>query len=322
MLNHIAELSDWLTPERVENVAIALGGAVIGTFGGAYGGARAADAIATRKLQWQKLYDELVETNAAISLASGVCQRVLMLKADYVRQMHGEFVLAKRAIELHHAEALGGAPVGPIPVELNFRRIEACRAPAERLEAVVLEKIGIQGRPLHLAIALSESLGSLNEQLAIRNKLIDELKDADMPGDQLVKLVYGVELDDGTVDTSFADAVDGINKRTNNCIWFARQLVEDLLAHSVKLRQRLPKRTRARLPGLTRPYFHEAVALELFPENDDYGSWRVSFVGPVPKSRGRWLQRIAFAFWKPLRSALRAVNMRPGWLFYSAGHNP
>lgn len=302
-------LIEWLTPTRVENIVLAIVGAVIGTFGGAYAGARAADRIATRKAQRAELLARVMECNAALSLCAAVCNRALNYKRQFAREMHGQFMLVRAAVGAHFAAVQAGAAHGPMPVDMNFRTMEQMQAPVVKLETVVLERIGLRGRPMQLAITLAECLPSLNLSVAERDRLIVEWRTSNRPDAEKVPLIYGFPIG-GEHDTRMLDAVEGIKKKTDDCIWFSRTLHDDLVAHAKKLRIEYGKKWSGALPALDRAYLHGAEEDGLFPDNDPYEDWCTSFVKSPPRTKGRWLRRVGYVALRDARSVGRPLGLR------------
>lgn len=308
----IENLTEWLTPARVENIVIALTSAVIGTAGGAYAGAWAAQRIGKKAAEREATEQQMRDINAAIQLAYSVANPCINMKEQFVLPLLGHYEAQHATVHHYHSLMLQGRLSPSTGVHLGsfaFRTFEPQRPPVSRLENVVLEKLRPRGRVQTLAVVLTQVLASLNTTVSEYNQLAREFRDQDIERPEVIARIFAIPSDRGDVDQRFRDTVRLLGELTDNCIFFSYLICMDLQEQGNELRQQHPKIFRGAARRVVRIDFSPAIHKGLVPSIDDYPDWKAGFVRSVQFTKGR---RLAQGWWK-VRHGWRRWHRSLGW---------
>jgi hypothetical protein len=304
----------WLTAARVETITISLVSAIIGTAGGAYAGALAAQKIGKRAADRQATEQLMRDVNKAIHLAYSVANPCINMKEQYVQPIAAEYEV-KYATAHHLLRRIELGQLSPTyPVHLGafrFNTVEPQRPPVAKLEHFVLETIPTQGRLQSLAIVISQALASLNTLIEEYNDLIREYRDQDIAVPKQIARLFAVKLPNGDVDSRFRDTVRMMRETTDATIFFSYLLCTDLQEFGQDLRRNNPVIFRGLARRVVRVDFSPAIAKGLVPSIDQFPDWKAGFVGAVGITKGRRLGRLRWQERRRLRRALRWLGWEP-----------
>jgi hypothetical protein len=184
---------------------------------------------------------------------------------DRARQAYDQF---RQAAENH---------VGPPYVyefHADFQTISPVRTPTDILERYLFEKIAIRGRGLAAAVTLLGAIDRLDMSVKYRNQLIAEIQKAALPVEALAKKYFGARTAEGTLDERFPSNITAIVEQTDDCIFFSKLLVEDLLAYGTRLRKQYA--WKFRLPP--KPKGADwSMSTDLIPPTAQYQGWLRGF---------------------------------------------
>jgi len=116
--------------------------------------------------------------------------------------------------------------------------------------------------------------------------------------------MFGIPLDNGSVDMTYSELTLGLEAQTDNCIYFSRRLCEELHGHGKAISKRYPRRFRKRAPRIVSCDFRQAEAAGLMPDPTAFADWERAFITPVQHSKGRRLGKIEAV----LRSTSRRMD--------------
>lgn len=293
----LSELLEWLTPARVESVAIALGGAVIGTFGGAYGGAVAAEQIAAKKARRARIEQEIRDTNAAIELSFTVCSLCIGLKSQHVQQLVAEFLRQQQIVHKVCADMERGIVPTSEQMEIGFVDhlvLENLWLPTSRLEQTVLEKINARGRISQLAISVARCVEGLDDSISKRNALIERYLDGSIKSEEKQYRTFGYPMKDGSVDMTYSNLTVGLLAKTDNCIYFSKQLCARLSEHGKEIKRTSPRRLQKSLPKVLRADFEHPSQRHLMPDPKEFSGWEIAFAPRPRASKGRYFYKAKY----------------------------
>jgi hypothetical protein len=255
-------------------------------FGGAFGalfGAWGAQLVISRGQRKQAIITELNSVRSARVLSFAIANRFMSLKRQHVRPMRNRFVQERQLYDAFVEQA--ATYVGPPTILFEFRvdlqTISPIDVPIRVLEKYVFERISLNARPLAAAVDLVGAIDGLAQSIERRNSLIAEIQQGPrIESLALAKRYFGILNDEGIVDQRFADSVDAIFKQTDDCIFFAKLLGEDLLPIGAKLRRRAGFLRRFRIAKFRPVDWTIAEQANLIPPNDQYADWLRGFVRP------------------------------------------
>lgn len=255
--------------------------ALLGSLAGAFAGAYVAQRIAERHKERDELLRELRSTNAAITLAFTVCNSLLSLKRQHLRDMLSTFEAERNALLEHKRKRDIGQIQGNAAYRFraDFRNLPTTVLPTDTLRDTVLSKVSAHARPLSLVASIVEYSALLNGAIVKRNELslrfrsLVESQDPDVPA-----RYFGLPYQGGHIDAEYSDALLGIGNYADDVIFYSYLLCQDLFQHGTALRKRFEARHGSGAPKVSEVKFDEAKASGLLPDESHYKSWMTAFV--------------------------------------------
>lgn len=275
------------------NFFTAIAGACAGAFAGAYGAQR----IVARGKEREELLAEIRNTNAATVVALGICNTFLAIKKQHVKRLKETFDKQKtdylaRAHKYRMGELPPGDTAPPPMFDLQVLVLPPFDLPLDTLRHQIFEKISLSNRrALMLVTSLTETVHGLNSSINNRNRLIASYHAAGMLSDDLLPLYFGFpQPSTHVINKTYPDLVDAIYRQTNDGIFYAKLLCDDLFAHNGQLAGRFKKRFGRDAPGtMDKPDFTVPESEGLMPSEADYTDWLTLFKDakpPKPRTRG------------------------------------
>jgi len=249
---------------------------IVGAAGGAYAGAYAAQRIAERTRYREQLLKEIRDTNAAISLAFGICNSLLGVKKQHIKALKETFEAQKTAL-LDHKQKMAS---GQIPRGTEFQLnadLETLSLPAlavDILQKQIFEKLSVVGRPLNLATTIVQTVHGLSASLEKRNELIASYKAGNPPFS--AELYFGLPRA-GTINQDYPSVVDAMYSQTDDGIFFTQFLCQDLNTHGNQLAATFTKQFGKGVPTIGEPDFGKAETAGLMPNANNYSDWVSAF---------------------------------------------
>jgi hypothetical protein len=117
--------------------------------------------------------------------------------------------------------------------------------------------------------------------MELRNNIIADCKANPRAQTALAQLYFGLKSKDGRTDLSYPSSVNAILAYTDDCIWFTKRLIDDLVEHG----KALTKSIKRNPPKISAPEFTRAIELKLIPDDVNYASWLSAFKSTHPTMR-------------------------------------
>lgn len=263
----IAAVISWIVGVANSNFTTALAGAAAGAYG--------AQWITEKTQSKRRILEEIRSTNAAIMVAFGIVNTFCGLKRQHVARLSANFsTQRKQLLEFQKRRALGLLAPGEIfEFQADFQTLQLPPSPIDTLQKLLYEKISVTGRPLALVNTLAQTIGSLDGSLKLRNSVIETCKAQSRSNDALVRLYFGLPDQRGHRDENYPHSVEAIATHTDDCIFFSKLILEDLVRHGEKLRPKMGSDA----PKIHQPDFSKAIALKLIPDESQYADLLTSF---------------------------------------------
>jgi hypothetical protein len=300
----------------------AIAGACAGAFAGAYG----AQLIVARGKEREELLAEIRNTNAATVVALGICNTFLAIKKQHVKRLKETFDKQRadylaRAHKYRMGELPPGDTAPPLLFDLQVLVLPPFDLPLDTLRHQIFEKISLSNRrALMLVTSLTETVDGLNTSINNRNRLIASYHEAGMSSDDLLPLYFGLpQPSTHVINKTYPDLIDTIYRQTNDGVFYAKLLCDDLFAHNGQLAGRFKKRFGRTAPDTTdKPDFTVPESEGLMPNEVDYTDWLTLFKQAKPfKPRTRGWRRIFTRIRQHLLS-LRKVVESASWKIVAA----
>jgi hypothetical protein len=295
----LSALIDQARQYIASNFLIILGAAASGAFGvfvGAW--------LRGRRESKQAIVAELNSINAAYTLCFSITNRFLLVKGQHVLPMKQRYDEAQREHEIYKKRAALRSPGQDrviFHLRVDFETMQTINVPTSVLERLVFEKTAIRGRGLGAAVDLIGVVDSLQQAIKARNELILEMrKDSPIPPDKLAEIYLGLTNKDGVTDRRFPNLIEAIARYTDDCIFFARTLADELLAYESRLRRRYAWRYRLRISKMRAVDWSKAQNAGLMPRDEQFADWLQGF-----QQRPTLLQRL-----RNLRPGSRATTAK------------
>ncbi|MEQ1887477.1 MAG: hypothetical protein ABL967_20640 [Bryobacteraceae bacterium] len=194
--------------------------------------------------------------------------------------------------------ALQGSPtVGPrlFQFEADLQTVNLPGTQIDSLEQMLFEKVSPPGRALLVCTSLRQATRGLSQAVEVRNSIIADLRARSPLPSGLLEFVYiGLPNQQGHVDSNFRDCVVAISTQTDDCIFFSKTLMEDLVCHGKGLASKLGKNA----PRVPEPDFARASADGLIPPDSQYEEWLAGYrERAVPTKNLEWANLLQFADW-------------------------
>lgn len=259
---------------------------------GAYFGAKTAQGTAARNKFRDDMTKEIRDTNAAITLSFAICNSAMAIKRQHLRSLKATFDKDKKdLIEFERKRKTGEIQGNKMyEIRVDFRYLPVAKMPTDKLQAHVLDRLSVIGRPLNLAVHIAEAATALGESTGNRNEQIKAFRADGVQRDRAFMARYfGLPSGDGEVDEIYSTTIDAMVLHTDCLIYFTALLCSDLKEHGdellVKYKQRLGSKG---APAITEVDFSSARADNMIPPDSEFASWHTAFVKrPKPLSLGQ-----------------------------------
>jgi hypothetical protein len=236
----------------------------------------------------QSAIAELQSIRATLLICYSIINKFGSLKRQQVRPLRNRYVQARQEFDAAVAAANAGQPGGPHQVLFDLQTLTPVKVPTDMVSSLMPDKVFMGGRGLAAALELIGAVDAVERAIAYRNALI---ADAEVKGMNIEKY-FGLKTAVGVTDEKFKSNVEMLFLYTDDCIFFAKQLSEDLLAYGNGLRRRYHRRLyRLGIAKFLPADWSIAESENLIPSTDDYQRWLRGFKKP-PSRLGRLKARL------------------------------
>lgn len=246
---------------------------IIGALCGAFAGAFIAQRVLEKNKTREELIKEIQSSNAAISIASSLCNYGIELKHRHIQDLVSEFNKTKVAIEQVKAEGKEG-----MKFTANIHTLPVPTFPVDALSDRVFDHLSVVGRPLALVTTLISTASQLTIYIKKRNKLCAQFSTTAVSNDpKFVDQYFGFESTDGHVNSEFPDVLMGIRDGVDDLIFFSFKLGNDLSDYAATLSEDLSKINRGKRIEVIKTDWTLAEERGLIPSPEAYEGWTMGF---------------------------------------------
>ncbi len=263
-------------------------GSIFGAWGGAKYGAKAAQRIADKKADREQMLTELRSINGALELLFGMANTCFNLKQQHVIAQKQQYDEQRARVHQHHRRLQAGERLPPLDIGLlDLSQLDVLRFRTEKVEQILIEKVSSNGRTLPMFGMFMQSVEALNQLIRQRNELVQGLLNGQGHQDNNVPLLFGLPLQEARIDDRYGNYVEGISRTTDDCIFFAVAITKHLKDHGARVRDQYVRRFGENVMKINQLVFDQATKSGLMPPEENYASWRNSFIRLVPRTEGR-----------------------------------
>ena len=240
--------------------------------------------LGSRTRTKQKVVDELNAIRVAVALCFSISNKGLAIKRQHVRPTKQRYDKIQTRMSLPQ--------FNPTTIELDLQTLANVKFPTAALEKCVYEKINAGGKALVTLADLSTALEAFTDSTKYRNDLIKEFRSLGKP--ELIACYLGKPSPQGHTDTRFAHNVLALYEQTDDCIFFANELADELIKYGNGLRKRHAWKYRLPIPKIEGADWSIAEAQDLLPERSNYADWLRGFKNVPTRSERlkRWFKQI------------------------------
>ncbi len=264
---------NWLT------LVVGIGSSALGSWG--------AQLAISRHQRREFAIQQINAVNAALSICFAICNRYMALKKQHVRPLLNRYKSDKVRFEVI---ILNPNKFSIFNFNVDFETFDTLTPPLYILERHLFEKMSLRGRALIAAIALFDDVNQLNGLIARRNDLILEVRSKPALSQRdLANMYFAATGETGSVDSRFRDVIIGISESTDGCIYFSRQLMDELSLYGKRTRR---KYSDLNLPPLLELDWTKPMSDGLMPSREKFADWEAGFLPckpPLWKRAAKWL---------------------------------
>lgn len=253
---------------------------LLGSLAGAFAGAWIAQHIIERAKEKESLTSQIRATNAAITATLSACNLFIALKRQRINVLYDTY--SHKLLEFKKFQALIADGLiqenETLNIKMDLTTTEAPVFPTEIIQKYNLEKLPLEGRPLSLTIALTNSItttGSLLKKHTALSRTIRDWPENDQKGK--LALYFGTETNSGNTNTEYGDTIQGIKDEINHGIYFSQLLCKDLIQignNALEKLKKLDKNTKEKICSIN---LEPAIKLGLIPDDESYQDWLKGF---------------------------------------------
>lgn len=282
---------DWLAsgtilaPELWRSLLVALFGAGAGAW--------AAQSLAAKIREREERLRTVRAANAAAMLAYTIVDSMLGFKHQLVKPMVDTYTIERTRLRAERASASTrppGAWPGPVTIHApaDMRTFAAMLTPIKELQEFVFKQVSPPIRPFWVMGVLAGTLAALEQLTTERNNLIGEFRDASRNGKDVIESYFGLETPTGA-DQRYPHLVDAISEKTDDAIYFAKLVGDDLRTYTTALRATLPANTQPFAPIVTSADFSRRA--DIMPSAEHYADYNRMRQDVYPCGTGKWNAR-------------------------------
>lgn len=235
-----------------------------------------AQRIAERSARAKELLEGLRQANAIVVLASTIAIQALSVKKQHVKPLSDRYFEDREIAKAANDKLLSGAPAQPITFQAELTKITPLTLPMEALKSLTFSAQLMPGRALALVSMVEQSAAELAHAVETRSEMIDAFHGAKLPPHIFCQDYYGLERQDGNVNSMYHDTMVAVTQYTNDVAFFCAELAEELQTHAARVREKLLK-LRRDVPKASSVDFSGPIASGLMPLREDYASWLSGF---------------------------------------------
>lgn len=243
-----------------------------GTGLGVWGAQRFTERTTRRK----ELLDALRQVNGLIVLGATIANQAMRLKKQHIEPLSITYFEERKRAENLNAAYLHGSAPEKIYFKLEMMHITPLITPIEALKNITYSARLMPGRALALVSMVEQSLTEMSHSIKVRSEQIEVFKNQEMPTVISVQNYFGLTRRDGNTDALYHDSMVAIREYTNDVIFFAVELTEDLQIHANKIHEKLIHLTKD-VGNVNTVDYSTPRRLGIIPPRENYEDWLSGF---------------------------------------------
>ncbi|MCX4035300.1 hypothetical protein OR604_03550 [Aeromonas caviae] len=257
-------VKEFLNSAFISAFLSALAGAGLGVLG--------AQKLTERSVRRKELLDALRQTNALIILVATITNQSLRIKKQHVTPLSSNYFNERdKADTINNTQSSGR-----VEFTLDILHIPPFEMPIDALKNLSYSTHLISGKALALIHMVEQSLTGLSYSIQTRTEQIELFKTQDLSSIIFIQNYFGLIRQDGCIDMLYHDSIVNIRDYTDDVIFFAVELSEELQAHAHNIHKKLLKLTKD-VGKVNTVDYSIPRQLGLIPPKDKYNGWLSGF---------------------------------------------
>lgn len=245
---------------------------VIGALAGAFFGAWAAQRNAENSKLRDELLREIQASNRGIMLGHSIVNVALSMKNQHIATLKKSYDDDLARLKEYQIKT---APKVALTVSPVLMRLPGINSTDAALQKLIVDQSS--EKAFRAIMALSEAIGNFNDTIAVRNGILDNVKNGSIPRDfKFEDIYFGLPVN-GNINNEYGDTIKGIYNYNNDIIFYSIKLCEYLQTHAESIAKEYKKRFRKKI----KIYSTDLVAAKsagLLPNEEDYESWLSGYI--------------------------------------------
>ncbi|WP_272646416.1 hypothetical protein [Paucibacter sp. XJ19-41] len=245
-------------------------GALIGA-AGALGGSWLAHREAEKAVSRRELLAEIRSTNVAIAMASSFVNSFASTKKQHIKPLADSHKTEREQLELFF-RARQHQPDLKHRLVPNLSLILPLKLSSSSLQNLFINQLSVTGRPLGAMMMLAEYSKLLDDSIAGRNDLLEEIRQGQFRSIQLAAFLHGLPGEQGR-DGRYDGTITALCLYVDTCIFASRLLCEDLMLHGKLLADQAVAKHGMSRPKINRVELIDEKLEGLLPETGQFADW-------------------------------------------------
>lgn len=199
----------------------------------AFAGAMGAQVISSRSAKRKAIEDTISILNRAVFLSHSVRGSFLAVKDQQINDLHGNYMLARRAFEFARKNPTGGV----YTVNFHLETMPSVATESKEIVRALLSLDVALPQPLVMATLLQSAIDDFLGYNSQRNEWIKEFREFKASDEEKAKLYFGFRVNGNMQDNTYYSLVNALKDKCDDAIAFSHLLSEQLSEQSWSFRR-------------------------------------------------------------------------------------
>lgn len=244
---------------------------------GAYFGARSAQKIDNRRTD----LDAIVSAHNAVGvltiLAHDIFNTYFSMKSQYLDKICKKYDSQKIKLDDYFLNGMKEENARPPQFLADYRKLENVEVNFESMEALMMRQISPSSKILSCMLMLKKSSIGLSRTIVERSELVDMHKNM-KDKNHSIHMYLGRPTHMAIIDTSFPDNISALSNQCDDCLFYSKQLVDELMQLGVDMQKKNRKKFGNRIPKIPYILWDEKGLKTWMPDYSNYSEWTEKFL--------------------------------------------
>ncbi|WP_421286124.1 hypothetical protein [Aeromonas veronii] len=250
--------------------------AFLSSLAGAGLGVLGAQKLAERATRRKELLDALRQANALTVLVATITNQAMRIKEQHIEPLSKSYFDERKRAESINKDYVNGNNNISIEFTLDIFHIPPLSTKTDTLNNLAHSTPLLPGKALALIFMVEQALIEMSHSIKTRSEQIELFKSQDMTSMTSIQNYFGLIRRDGCINLLYHDSIVNVRDYTDDVIFFAVELAEELQAHANNIHKKLLKLTKDAGKVNTVDYSTPRQS-GLIPSKKNYEGWLSEF---------------------------------------------